>query len=160
MSLVAVLRRVETILCFSGFVLLICALGADFIWRAFGGEGRIGASHLAVTGMVVMALFGVGVAAHVGSHSRPRLVSVLPVRWQRSVAGIGHFVTSVFFLGLFSLAVYTCVESQVLGELTVLSGLPLWVLQGAMVIAFALNSFRYLLYAFDPHVRPVGQDLS
>jgi len=125
MSLGAVFGRIEAALSFCGLLLMICALGADLMWRAGVGESFFNASELAVTGMLVMALFGIGVAAHAGLHPQPWLCSVMPGRWQRRVATLGYYVTSAFFLGLFALAVYTCVESQVLGSLTRLSGLSL-----------------------------------
>lgn len=157
MNVIVWLRRAEAVLSSCGFVVMMCALFAGFGRRMFFGEPLVGSSEIALTGFLTMALFGVGLAADVGQHLRPRTRALVPERFRDTLTAVRYFITSVFFLGLFSLAVYTCVESRVLDDVTAISGWPLWMVQGVMVVSFALNSLRFLLYAFDTQLRPVLQ---
>lgn len=149
------MSRIEKVLCAGGFAVMSLALTADVASRLALGYGIVGAPQLGLVGMLVTAMFGVGLAADAGEHFRPRVLDKYrPAHWEVAMGRIGHALTSVFFLLLAGVAAYVAWESWLLGDVTSLLRWPVWLLQGVMVVALAFNAVRYALFSASPDLAP------
>ncbi len=155
MSLLNWIGRLERWLCTSGFIVMSAALVLDVAFRLFVGRGVVGAPQVGLVGMMVTALFGLGLAADAGDHFRPRVLDgYVPKSFTEAFIAFGHLVTACFFALLVWLALWVARESYALEDVTPLLRWPVGLLQSVMVIAFSANVLRYLTYAFVPATRP------
>ncbi|MCR9129433.1 MAG: TRAP transporter small permease [Alphaproteobacteria bacterium] len=137
------------------FALMALSLMADVISRRIFMTGLIGATEVAVIGMVAVAMFGVGVATDHGAHLRPRLFDALiPKALEPAMVRLSSAVTAAFFAVFAGLSGWMVWESVVLGDRTEILRLPIWTLQAMIFIAFATNMIRFAVYAGRPELRP------
>lgn len=149
------MSRIEKAACAGGFVVMSLALVADVASRLTLGYGIVGAPQLALVGMLVTAMFGVGLAADAGEHFRPRVLDKYrPPKWEGAIGRVGHMLTSVFFTLLAGVAAYVAWESWLLADVTSLLRWPVWVLQGVIVVALAFNAVRYAVFVARPDLAP------
>lgn len=152
------LARVESALCVAGFGIMTLALIADVGARLTLGHGVVGAAQLGLVGMLLTALFGIGLAADSGEHLRPRILDKYrPPSWEPGLARTGHALTAGFFALLAWIAGGVVVESYRLEDVTSLLRWPVWLLQLVFVAAFALNALRYGLFALRPGLAPANE---
>ena len=157
--LLEAIGRAERWITITAFALMALALLADVISRRLFLAGLIGATEIAVMGMVAVAMFGVGIATDEGAHLRPRLFDALiPRSLDAAVGRLSSLVTAVFFAIFAGLSAWMVTESFVLGDRTEILRAPIWTLQALIFIAFATNAVRFLAYALDPSLRP-SEDL-
>ena len=158
-ALLAGIAKFERWASLLAFALMAAALMADVISRRVFMTGLIGATEVAVIGMVAVAMFGVGVATDHGAHLRPRLFdSLIPAALEPAMVRLSSFVTALFFAVFAALSGWMVVESVILGDRTEILRLPIWTLQAIIFIAFATNMIRFLIYAARPALRP-SEDL-
>lgn len=149
------MARFEKTLCALGFVLMAAALILDVGARLILGRGLVGASQLGLVGMMVTALFALGLAADADQHLRPRLLDPYrPPHWEPAMQRIGHLLTGAFFAFLAWLSIKVARESYLLEDLTSLLRWPVWLLQMAFVLAFGCNAARHLLFGLRPDLAP------
>ena len=149
------MSRIEKALCAGGFAVMSLALVADVASRLTLGHGIVGAPQLGLLGMLVTAMFGVGLAADAGEHFRPRVLDkYCPTKWEGAMVRIGHALSAAFFLLLAGVAAYVAWESWLLGDVTSLLRWPVWLLQGVLVVALAFNAVRYAAYCARPVLAP------
>ena len=149
------LHRCEQALCALGFAVMAAALAFDVGARILLGRGLVGAPQVGLVGMLVTAMFGIGLASHAGEHLRPRFMDGwCPPGWQPALRRIGDSLTGVFFFGLAALAGIVAFESYGLADVTPLLRWPVWLLQGVLVVAFASNGARHALFAWRPALAP------
>lgn len=151
--------RIERIVTLAAFALMALSLLADVISRRLFMTGLIGATEVAVIGMVAVAMFGIGIATDEGAHLRPRVFDALiPKRFDAGLARLASLVTALFFALFAALATWMVIQSAVLGDRTEILRLPIWTLQAMIALAFATNAIRFLIYAAEPALRP-SEDL-
>ncbi|MEM1231082.1 MAG: TRAP transporter small permease [Pseudomonadota bacterium] len=156
-ALLTLIGTTERWLCVVGFAVMAAALVADVGARLFLGHGIVGAPQFGLVGMLVTALFGVGLAADRGEHFRPQVLDrFVPAGLERAVVGFGHALTAAFFVLLMVLSIRVARESAQLEDVTALLRWPVWVLQLVFVLAFGFNAVRYLIFAAVPRLRPEG----
>lgn len=152
------MSRIEKTLCALGFVTMTLALILDLGARLALGHGLVGAPQLGLVGMLVTAMFGLGLAADAGEHLRPRVLDPYrPQSWAPAMVRIGHLLTGVFFLLLAWLAAAVAWESHLLEDVTSLLRWPVWMLQTVFVLAFGCNAARCLLFGLRPRLAPAEQ---
>ena len=152
------LSRFEKALCALGFVVMAAALILDVGARLTLGHGLVGAPQLGLVGMLVTALFGVGLAGDAGEHLRPRVLDrYRPPAWEPAMVRIGHLLTAGFFLLLAWLSTGVAWESYLLEDVTSLLRWPVWLLQTVFVLAFGCNGVRCLLFGLRPELAPAEQ---
>ena len=157
--LLTAIGRAEHWVTIAAFALMALALLADVISRRLFLTGLIGATEVAVMGMVAVAMFGIGIATDEGAHLRPRLFDRLTPRALEPVIGrAASAVTAVFFAIFAGLSAWMVMQSFVLGDRTEILRTPIWTLQTLIFIAFATNAVRFLIYAIDPGLKP-SEDL-
>lgn len=155
-AVLAVISAVERWLCMSGFAVMAIALVADVGARLFLGHGIVGAPQFGLVGMLVTALFGVGMAADTGEHFRPQVLDrFVPPHLEGALVTVGHLVTALFFSLLVGLSIAVAAESARLEDMTALLRWPVWMLQLVFVFAFGFNAIRYFAFAVVPALRPV-----
>ena len=155
-SLLAFLSAAERWAAVAAFAIMTLALLADVISRRLFQTGLIGAVEIAVFGIIALAMFGIGVATDHGAHLRATAFDVLVPKPLR--AGVDRFaslITGVFFLVLTGFAVWIVAESFTLGDRTPILRAPVWALQLILLLAFASNAARFLVYFADPSLKPV-----
>ena len=153
------LARFERWASLLAFALMAAALMADVVSRRIFMTGLIGATEVAVIGMVAVAMFGIGVATDHGAHLRPRLFDgVVPKALEPVMVRLSSAVTAAFFAVFAALSGWMVVESVILGDRTEILRLPIWTLQAIIFIAFSTNMIRFAIYALRPELRP-GEDL-
>ena len=149
------MSRIEKSLCALGFFIMAAALILDVGARLTLGHGLVGAPQLGLVGMLVTALFGVGLATDAAEHLRPRVLDrYRPPSWEPAMVRIGHLLTGSFFLLLAWLSAGVALESHQLEDLTSLLRWPVWALQMVFVIAFGFNGVRCLLFGLHPDLAP------
>lgn len=154
-----IISRTERWITMLAFALMAIALMADVVSRRLFMTGLIGATEVAVVGMVAVAMFGVGVATDGGGHLRPRLFDMLiPKAVDALVNRIASAVTGLFFAVFAGLAFYMVAESFALGDRTEILNAPIWLLQSMIFLAFATNAVRFFIYAAQPDLKP-SEDL-
>jgi TRAP-type C4-dicarboxylate transport system permease small subunit len=137
------------------FALMAVSLLADVISRRVFMTGLIGATEVAVIGMVAVAMFGVGVATDAGAHLRPRVFDALiPKAFEGAMGRASSLVTAAFFAVFAGLAGWMVVQSFVLGDRTEILRAPIWALQAMIFLAFTTNTLRFAIYAARPELRP------
>jgi TRAP-type C4-dicarboxylate transport system permease small subunit len=176
-ALLAGLGAFERLACVLGFVVMAGALTLDVGARVFShavtfaerqgwvgaaladqvsfGGGVLGATQIGVIGMIVVAMFGMGVAAQKGGSLRARFLDgVFPKSWSSGVDRIGDTVSALMFLAIGALAVVMVSEAMVMGDVTSVLRWPIWPIQAIIAAAFLLNALRCFVYALDPSLRP------
>jgi TRAP-type C4-dicarboxylate transport system permease small subunit len=154
-SLLNLIGSAERWLTISAFALMALALLADVISRRIFLTGLIGATEIAVIGMVAVAMFGIGVATDTGAHLRPRLFDFLiPASFEPVLDRLVSAVTAAFFAIFAGLAVWMVIESVILSDRTEILRLPIWTLQVMIAVAFTTNFIRFAAYALDPGLKP------
>lgn len=138
------------------FAIMTLALLADVISRRLFQTGLVGAVEIAVFGMIALAMFGIGVATDHGAHLRATAFDVLvPKPLRGLVERFASLLTGVFFLILTGFAVWIVAESFTLGDRTPILRAPVWALQLILLLAFASNAARFLIYFANPALKPV-----
>ncbi len=154
-ALLFIIGRAERVLTVAAFALMAVALLADVISRRVFQTGLIGATEVAVVGMIAVAMFGIGIATDEGAHLRPRLFDRLfPKSAEGLVDRAASFVTGAFFTVFAALSVWMVIESAGLGDRTEIMNFPVWMLQSMIAIAFATNAARSFVFAADPSLKP------
>ncbi|KAA5805253.1 TRAP transporter small permease [Alkalicaulis satelles] len=154
-GLLAFIGQAERWATIGAFALMALALLADVIARRVFMTGLVGATEIAVIGMVAVAMFGIGVATDAGAHLRPRLFDALiPKSAEAVMDRLVSAVTAVFFALFAGLAVWMVGESALLGDRTEILRLPVWALQVMIALAFISNFIRFAAYAADPSLKP------
>ena len=158
-ALLTFIGRAERWITIVAFALMAVSLLADVISRRLFMTGLIGATEVAVIGMVAVAMFGIGVATDEGGHLRPRLFDALiPKAAEGAVNRAASAVTGVFFTVFAGLSAYMLAQSFALGDRTEILRAPVWCLQSIIFLAFATNAVRFFVYALRPDLKP-SEDL-
>ena len=154
-GLIRWLDRWERHLCVAAFSLLAGVMIADVALRELSGNGLPWAVQTAVYANLVVALFGLGLAASAGSHLRPRFADrLLPAHWRPLLERTGHLVSALFLAGFAMLALQLALETRSLGETATVLRIPLWPLQLLIPLAFTSAALRYACFALRPQLAP------
>lgn len=158
-AILTAIGRAERWITIAAFALMAVSLLADVISRRLFMTGLIGATEVAVIGMVAVAMFGIGVATDEGGHLRPRLFDALiPKSVDSAMNRAASAVTGLFFALFAGLAAFMVIQSMMLGDRTEILRAPIWTLQAMIFLAFATNAVRFFIYALRPDLKP-SEDL-
>ncbi len=156
----AALSAAERAICVAGFALIAISLIADVLSRFAFGSGIVGAPQVGVIGMIAVAFFGFGVAAQTGGQLRARFLDwVFPRAWGPAVDRLADAITAAALGVLAVLAALMTAESLALGDVSSVLRWPIWPIQTLIVVALALNAIRYAVFAADPALRPVEDEI-
>ena len=154
--LLRLLQKVEQSVCIAAFAVLVSVLFADLIAREVSGSGLHWSSEAGVFANVFLVMAGFGLASADGSHLRPRFTdSLLPETWTPFLIRLGFVLTAIFCGGLCWYSSVVVVETAAFDERSIRIGLPVWLIQLALPLAFASAVIRNLCFAIYPSLAPV-----
>ncbi len=153
--LLAMISRVEKLICTIAFAVLVAVLFVDVISREATAAGLHWASQIGVWANVAVVMAGFGLASAGGAHLRPRFLdTVLPDKWEPLLGFLQNFVMALFCAAIGVVALLVVAGSYRLGEVEITLFWPVWPVQALMPLAFFTAMLRHLLYAWQPQLRP------
>lgn len=154
-KLLKLLRKTEQGICIAAFAVLVAVLFADLIARETTGSGLHWSTEAGVFANVFLVMAGFGLASADGSHLRPRFTDgLLPESWEPLLIRLGFVLTALFCGVLCWYSAAVVIETASFDERSVRIGLPVWLIQLALPMAFASGAIRNLCFAIWPAVAP------
>ncbi len=153
-AILAGLDRIERVVTFSAFMVLIMVLFSDVLSRELTGAGLTWARDLGVLANLLLTMVGIGVASSTGSHLRPRFADRwLPASWSPVLDGLQDALMAVFCLAFAAVAAVAVAETATLEERLVVLRWPAWPFQLVIPIVFSVAALRHGLLAAFPELR-------
>ena len=147
--------RVERVVTFVAFLVLIGVIFADVLMRETTGSGLHWARQAGVYANVFVVMFGIGIASAAGAHLRPRFAdSWLPVRLLPALMRLQDALMACFCLSFAIVAGLVVADSFLLAERSVVLRMLIWPFQAIVPIVFVIATVRHGLFAIFPAVRP------
>jgi TRAP-type C4-dicarboxylate transport system permease small subunit len=114
------------------------------------------AQKSAVYLMIWMGFVGACLTSAKGAHLRPEIADKL---WRGVGKTLSQFLEqaliATFCGGMAYLAWDYVGESKTMGDLSVVTGTPMWMIQAAIPYTFASMAIRHSFYAFFPGLKPI-----
>lgn len=153
--LLAAVTMAEKAIAFASLVTISGVLAADVIMREFFSVGLFGSLRIGVYALILCAMAGFGVATHTGGHLRPGFADgLVPAALERPARRLGQLASCAIMIVL-AWSAWKMVEFvREIGERDMALDIPVWVVQAALPVAFAIAAFRYLSYAVFPDLIP------
>jgi TRAP-type C4-dicarboxylate transport system permease small subunit len=130
-------------------------VSAEFVDQWSYGGGVLGAPQIAVIGMIIVSMFGLGVAIDKGAQLRARFLDgVFPQAWSGGIDRLADLITAIVFMIIGGLAAIMTREAFALGDVTSVLRWPIWPMQTIIAAAFVLNGLRHLVFCVAPELRP------
>ena len=143
-------------MCQLAFSLLALFISGDVLLRELTGNGISWSHQAGLYANLVVAMFGMGIAAAAGTHLRPRFADHwLPNAWQNTVQRLSYLLTALFLFGFAVLGVQLVGETIELAEIASVLRIPLWPMQALIPLGFSATALRYGCYALHPQLAPV-----
>ena len=153
--LLALISRLEKILCVAAFIVLVAVLFADVVSRELTAAGLHWASQIGVWANVAVIMAGVGLASASGAHLRPRFLDdMFPASWNNALGFLQHFVMALFCVAIGWVSLTVVVDSYRLGAVEITLFWPVWPVQALLPLAFFSAALRHLIYAACKTLRP------
>jgi len=147
--------RLERVVTFTAFIVLMAVVFADVASRELAGTGLQWARQAGVYANLFVILFGMGLASAGGTHLRPRFAdNWLPAGWSGTLDRLQDGLMALFCLGFAVVAIGMVHEGYVLAERSAELGILTWPFQAVIPVAFTLAAFRHAVYARYPDLRP------
>ncbi len=154
-KLLAVLFKLEAAVATMAFLAIALLLLADVGMRELVGSSIWGAQRISVYLMILTGFLGLGLAADRGRHLRPRFVDwLVPARWTGAASRAGSAIMFAVFLYFAWLGIDFVKAAYRYGDLAQTIKTPLWMIELVVPYAFLSISFRYLLFAIWPELKP------
>ncbi len=149
------ISRIETWAAASCFALMAVLTLLDVISREALRSGVVWAQKSSVYLMIWGGFLGATLTTARGTHLRPEIADRLcPARLHGLLAVLGNLMTSVFCGGMAFFAIRYVLETRSMGDVSVVTGVPVWVVQLVIPYVFASMAVRFLAYSFWPALRP------
>lgn len=136
-----------------GFMTLL-VLADIFLREAFKQSFPVG-PKLAIDLMILGGFLGAAITSGKGTHLKAEIASKL---WPKSLKPfaetLGEILTAAFCAGMAWLAFKYVSQSFEMGEVGVVTGVPVWISQSILPWAFVSMSVRHLTFALVPSLRP------
>jgi TRAP-type C4-dicarboxylate transport system permease small subunit len=114
------------------------------------------AQKLSLHLMILSGSLGVSLASSAGAQLRPEVGDhVLPRLIQPSVVIFRELCTAAFCAFYAWIALKYVSQSREFGDVNVITGIPLWVVQATFPVVFAIMAIKHCIYAVMPSMRPV-----
>lgn len=154
-KLLGLILRVEMWIAFLTLTAMTLALSVDVIGRELFKSGVFGSVKFAVYALIFCAMAGFGIATATGGHLRPKFLDkMLPPGLTGAATRAGNLASALILLAL-AWGGWQMVQFSIEIEDTDLTlGIPVWPIQLAVPLGFALSALRHLLYAVYPDEAP------
>lgn len=147
--------RVERMVTFSCFMVLIAVVFADVVTRELVGTGLHWARQVGVYANLFVIMFGIGLASAAGTHIRPRFADQwLPASWSDALDRLQDGFMALFCAGFAVVATGIVYDGFVLSERSAVLGIVIWPFQAVLPLVFMVATFRHGAYALYPVLRP------
>ena len=104
--------------------------------------------ELSLIMLLWVGFLGASICAHEGKHIRMEAASrLVPSRWERHVAALGHLATAAFCGAMAYLGYHAVRGSIAMGGIFEQTGIPDWMATVAIPVAFALTFIRFIAAA-------------
>ena len=152
------LERVERVVTFGCFLILIAVVFADVVSREVAGTGLHWARQVGVYANLFVIMFGIGLASAAGAHLRPRFADGwLPASWSRVLNRLQDAIMAIFCCGFAAIAAGIVYDGFLLIERSAVLGIVVWPFQSVLPLVFLIATFRHGAYASFPALRPMPE---
>ena len=149
------LYQIEAVVAATAYGVLSATILIDVIAREVFSYPILGTQRFAVYMAIISGFLGVGLAAAVGGHIRPRVAEKwLPAAWNPQVNRASNLLASLVFGVTAFYAVEFWKSGYAMGDTAPVLNWPLWPIKLFIPYAFGSTAFRYLMYAVFPGVSP------
>lgn len=154
-ALLRLIGAVETIVCFTSFIIGTIALALDIFGREFLGFGIFGAQRLAVYCVAVAGVLGFSYVITHGGHLRPSILDkLIPPRHDAAMGRIADLVSAILCLLLAYGAFLLVLSTFQIGERDMSLQIPIWPIQSVLIVSFLFAATKFLIFALYPTLRP------
>ncbi len=116
------------------------------------------AQKLSLHLMILAGCLGVSLASSSGGHLRPEIGDhVLPKLIQPAMTAFREFCVACFCGFYFYIGLLYVQQSKDFGDMNVITGVPLWIVQAIFPTVFFLIAVKHAIYATMPSMRPVSR---
>ncbi|MDJ0927732.1 MAG: TRAP transporter small permease [Gammaproteobacteria bacterium] len=152
--------RVERVVTFAAFLVMIAVVFADVLSRELTGTGLHWARQAGVYANILVVTFGIGLASADGAHLRPRFADGwLPAAWTPALDRVAELLMAAFCLAFAVVAFGVVAETFELGERSTVLRTLVWPVQAVIPLVFLLAAIRHLLFGVYPEFRPAPPNL-
>lgn len=146
---------IETVICYTSFVIGTLALGADIFGREFLGQGIFGAQRLAVYCVAVAGILGFSYVVSNGGHLRPTFFDqAVPEKYTAFAMRLADVISCILCL-LLTYGAFLFVKSTFdIGERDMTLPIYIWPVQSVLVMSFLFAATKFFLFAIFPALRP------
>lgn len=154
-ALLEALNRFERAICAVCFGLLALLMVVDIFSREVLQQSFHRGPKLAIDLMIWGGFLGASLCVAAGTHLRIEAADRLwPDSWRSLVTRVQTLVTFAFCLAFAWVSAKYVGESRQMGEVGVVTGVPIWMVQLVIPVSFGSMAFRYLMHALFPALRP------
>ena len=116
------------------------------------------AQKLSLHLMIFAGCLGVSSASSSGGHLRPEIGDhILPKVIQPAMTAFREFCIACFCGFYFYIALMYVLQSKDFGDVNVITGVPLWIVQAIFPSVFLLMAIKHGIYATMTSMRPVSR---
>jgi len=156
--LLKILTKCESICAAFSILLLAGLLLCDVISREVFSISLPWASKVSLHLMIFAGCLGVSLASSQGQQLRPEVGEYLfAEKTKNKMSFLRELIVATFCAFLTSLAFRYVNQTREFGDVHVVTHLPLWLIQLAFVLVFALLTVKHAIFAFFPPLRPNKQ---
>lgn len=156
-EIVTTIERLAAGLCISFLAIILIG---DVLSREVFGHSWPWAQKLGLHLMIFAGGIGVSLASSKGSHLRPEVGDqILPKRLLPALTTLREFCVTAFCAFYLYISFVYVAQSKEFGDLNVVTGVPLWVVQAVFPFVFLMVTLKHLIYTVMPSTRPIKEGL-
>jgi TRAP-type C4-dicarboxylate transport system permease small subunit len=155
--LLATLQKWERRVALSAFGLMTLLVLADIALRELAHQSFAMGPKLAIDLMIWGGFLGAALTSGKGTHLKAEAATkVWPVNLRPWIEALSEIVTGVFCAGLAWVSCQYVLQSRAMGEVGVVTGIPLWISQAVLPWTFASMAIRHLAHGWLSGLRPMA----
>lgn len=152
------LFAIDATLAVIAYLAIAALLLTNVAMRELGFGSLWGAMRVAVYLMIVTGFLGLGLAAHLGRHLRPRVADGLVPRRAAGLADrLGHGIMALTFAVCAGIGAQLVWASYSFGDTARTIGIAIWPIQIVVPYAFASLALRHACYGIWPALVPSAE---
>jgi len=156
-QLLDIVTRLERVIAGLSIATMALLLFGDVFLREVFHISIPWAQKLSLHLMIFSGSLGVSLASSAGAHLRPEVGDHVLPKWTQPSAVFFRELCTAGFCGFYALIAFRYVaQSREFGDVNVITGIPLWIVQSIFPLVFSLMASKHLIYALMPSMRPVS----
>lgn len=142
----------------TAFGLMTTLVLADIALRELAHQSFAMGPKLAIDLMIWGGFLGAALTSGKGTHLKAEAAMKLwPMKLRPWIEALSEIVTGVFCAGLAWVSFRYVAQSRAMGEVGVVTRIPLWISQAVLPWTFASMAIRHLTYGWLSGLRPIPQ---